>query len=394
MTLEGRFADFHLADIMQLIGLHQKSGLLALEGPDGALQVFIREGEVVGLTVERPPLDPEVAQGLVARGQLAAAKLKEALRQREGEQLLGSLLTATGAISGGGWREAAKEVLEDRLYQPFLWTEGWYRFTPQEAPDPGPGSLPPLRAENVLLEGIRRANEWPLVLQEIPSPQMVFRVGSRQGKPNPGEIRPTDVAMLKLVDGKRTVEELTLASGLGQFQAWSALAALVRANAISAVGPLPAPGAEGRPAPARPRPGRPVASRGAPRSTPAWLPPVAWAAAGVALLAILTLCRWEPLGILPLSGSAARSLDRVRGLRAEAELAELGRRTEIYRVLTGAEPGGLEALALPWGASHLPLQDPWGLPYRLAPEGGGIALLSGGPDRRMGTADDVRLDGG
>ena len=391
MALEGTFKDFHIADLLQLIGLHQKTGVLALEAAEEAIQILVRDGEVVGVQSDRPPVEPRVAAALVARGILVPAKLEEALKQqREKPQPLGPLLTASGGVPKTEWASALAAELEGRLYRPFRWKDGKYRFAAQDKVEPGEGGISPLGVDNLLMEGMRRADEWPLVLQDVPSPKMVFRVGGRQGKVNPRNIQPTDVSMLKLVDGKRTVEELVAVSGLGEFKAWSGLANLVRANAISAVGPVPAAGAEGPAAhavPARPVRRAPAPAHAAP---PAWIARVVWAAAVACLLIVLAVRGGEPLGLFPVSPGQQKSLDQVRALRAWEEMQELARRVEAVSVLTGSPPGSVEALATT-AARRSVLQDPWGQPYRLVTEGGRTSIVSSGADQRRGTADDLVL---
>jgi len=386
MALEGTFKEFHIADILQLIGLHQKSGTLDLENDEEALKLFLRDGEVVGVRADRPPVEPRVAAGLVARGILPAPKLEEALRQQaEKTQSLGSLLGAAGAVSPKEWASGMAVELTSRLYRPFRWTGGSYRFTPQATPDPGEWSLSPVGVDGLVMEGIRRADEWAVILQDVPSAGLVFRVGGRHGKLNPREIQAADVAMLKLVDGKRTVEELTALSGLGEFEAWTGLANLARANAISAVGPAPA-AAGAAPAPSLRRPlRRPAApDRAAP---PAWFGRLAWGVASACLLAVLVGFGWEPLGLVPVSPRQRSALDRVRALRAEAEIRELGREIDAVRMLTGSAPTGLDGL-LP--GRRGPVQDPWGQPYQIQTEGARVVVTSAGADRRLGTSDDLR----
>jgi hypothetical protein len=390
MALEGTFRDFHIADIIQLIGLHQKTGLLTLETAEEALQVFLRDGEVVGVRAERPPLEAKVAAPLVARGILSPAKLEEALaQQRDSPKPLGTLLAAANAVPHGDWSKALAAELETRLYRPFRWTDGKYRFVAQDAVDPGEGAVSPIRVDSLLMEGMRRADEWPQVLQDVPSPKLVFKVGGRQGKANPREIAPTDVAMLKLVDGKRTVEELVALSGLGEFEAYSGLANLVRANAVTAVGPVLPESADA--AAARPRLRPPIRRTAAAvqAAPPAWIPRAAWAGAVVWLLAVLAVGGLDPLGLFPVSAAQRAALNRVRVLRATEQMQEAARRVELVGVLTGIAPASLDVLSTVAPMGQSPVQDPWGQPYRLVAEGGRLSIVSSGADERPGTADDL-----
>jgi hypothetical protein len=195
------------------------------------------------------------------------------------------------------------------VYRPFRWTAGRYRFVP-EAVDLGEGKIGPLGAENVLMEGIRRVDEWPMILEKIPSTAMVFKVGSRAGKLNPKKVEPSEVKMLDLVDGKGTVQDLVDRSGLGEFEAMRGLASLIAAGAIASVGAVPVAAPAKAPT-VRMAPQLPAR---APAKPPLWLARLGWGLAAVWLLGSLVLFRAEPLGLLPLSAAGAKSLDRAGSL--------------------------------------------------------------------------------
>jgi hypothetical protein len=380
MALEGTFRDFHLADIVQLIGLQRKSGTLTLEGEDETLTVTFQDGAVVWAQSGRDPWERRMAHVLAVRGLVTSAQLQEALTaQKDSQKKLPTILADRGFLQKKDWESVLVQEVEEVVYRPFRWTAGRYRFVP-ETVDLAEGKIGPLGAENVLMEGIRRVDEWPMILARIPSTTMVFKVGSRVGKLNPKKVEPNEVKMLDLVDGKGTVQDLVDRSGLGEFEAMRGLASLIEAGAIAPVGPVPAA------APAKAPVVRVVTQvpARAPAKPPPWLARLGWGLATLWLLGSLVLFRAEPLGLLPLSAAGARPLDRVRSLRAQADLAELARHVEEYVASTGDFPGSLDALGKP-------LRDPWGHPYQIRRTGSGVSVVSGGPDGRIGTADDLAV---
>ncbi len=387
MALEGTFKDFHIADIVQLIGLQRKTGTLTLEGEEDTLTVIFQDGAVAWAQSTRVPWEQRIAQLLVARGLLTAAQLQETLSlQRESNKKLNVILADKGFLHQEAWDSVLALEVEEALCRPFRWTTGRYRFVSQPSVDLAEGKVGPLDTERLLLEGIRRVDEWPVIREKIPSPAMVFRVSSRPDMLQPKQIEPNEVKMLDLVDGKRTVQDLVDASGMGEFEAMRGLALLVGAGAIASIGPVPAlvetPG--GRVTltlPAR-----------APLGPPPWLPRAAWAVALAWLVLCLLLFRWEPSGLLPLSARRIGSLDRVRSIRAQADLAQLSGDLELYLATQGEYPTSLEAL----GPPGKQLFDPWGHPYqvRRLETGTGVGVVSAGPDGRIGTADDLTIGDG
>src|SRR3990172_3423095 len=303
MALEGTFKDFHVADIVQLVGLQRKTGMLTLEGEEDTLSLTFQEGAVVWVQSTRVPWEQRITGPLLARGLLKPAQLQEALTlQKETGKKLPTILAEKGFLQKKEWDSILAQEVEDAIYRPFRWPAGRYRFVSQPSVDPPEGRVGPLGAESILMEGIRRVDEWPMIRERVPSTAMVFKVGSRATKLIPKNIEPGEVKMLDLVDGKRTVQELTDASALGEFEAMRSLASLVGAGAIAPVGPIPVAVAPVEAPEIRPAPSLPAR---APAGPPVWLPRLVWALIAAWLVALLLLLRGEPPGPFPLSPAPA-----------------------------------------------------------------------------------------
>ncbi|HWU36489.1 MAG TPA: DUF4388 domain-containing protein, partial [Candidatus Acidoferrum sp.] len=333
MALEGTFKDFHIADIVQLIGLQRKSGTLTLEGQEETLTLMFQDGAVVWAQSDRTPWEKRITQVLIARGVLTPLQLQEALDvQKGGKKNLSTVLEEQGYLKKNEWNSVLVREVEEAVYRPFGWTSGRYQFLPQDSVEKGETTIGPLGAENVLMEGIRRVDEWPMILERIPSMAIVFKVGSGDGRPILNQIDPCEVKMLALVDGRRAVRELVDCSGLGEFEGMRGLAALVGSGAITPTGPVPVVTPKSpvlRPVPL---------PRRAPRVSPRWIARLTWGVAAACFLVSMIVFRTEPLGLFPVSAAHVQSLDSVRILRAQADLAELGKAVEIFQARMGEYP--------------------------------------------------------
>ncbi len=388
MALEGTFRDFHIADVMQLIGLQRKTGTLLLEGEEDSLTLLFQDGAIVAAQSARAPWEQRLARTLVRRGLLTSSHYDQVLAaQRETGHALGPLLVERGLVPAKEWEALQTIEIEEALYRPFRWRTGRYRFISQAAVEIAGGRVGPIGAEALLMEGLRRADEWPLIVEQVPGAGAVFRLATRAGKLRPSQISEAEVKMLSLVDGKSTVQELVEASGLREFEAWQGLANLVKAGAIQVVAPVPAssPAVAQAAPPPRPAPGLALGA------SPPWVGRAAWGLAALWLLFAALVFRVDPLGVIPLSGAPARSLNQVRVLRAQRELTELVGALERYTILTGVVPTSLDALVGADGSLLDRLRDPWGHLYLVRPAGGSFSVLSTGPDGRTGTPDDVIL---
>jgi len=391
MALEGTFKDFHIADIVQLIGLQRKTGTLTLEGEDDTVVVTFHEGAVVWAQSTQLSWDDRLAQLLVPRKLLTAPQLQEltAAPRDSNKKKLGLLLAERGLVPRKEWDAMLAREVEEAAYRPFGWKSGRYRFVSQPSVETPDGRIGPIPAEGLLMEGIRRVDEWPVIHERVPSRAMVLKVGGRGGRSAPKQIEPNEVKMLDLVDGKRTVQDLVDASGLGEFEAMRAMASLVSAGAISAVGPVPV--------------SKPSDAASSPRITPTlaprrpvvigrWIPYVVWTAAAAWVLVNFALFRIEPLGLFPASADRVAALDQLRANRAREDLLQLTGAVGRYAAVAGAMPAGLEALGARDPGVAARLLDPWGRAYQIqVGVGGGASVVSAGPDGRFGTPDDIGL---
>jgi hypothetical protein len=176
MALEGTIKDFGLADILQLIGLQRKTGVLTLEGSADTVTVKFLEGTVVGADTSERNLEDLLGSVLVRTGRITAAQLQETLRiQRSTLQRLGYILVKQSFISDEDLEEALRIQVTQIVYRLFRWRAGKYQFAPMDHMEYDSEHFRPLSAETILMEGARMIDEWPILERRIKSPSVVFR---------------------------------------------------------------------------------------------------------------------------------------------------------------------------------------------------------------------------
>jgi general secretion pathway protein G len=84
-----------------------------------------------------------------------------------------------------------------------------------------------------------------------------------------------------------------------------------------------------------------------------------------------------------------------RGMRthtAQLDVAAIMNGVDLYKIEKGRWPARLEAL-VPQYMKEVHL-DPWGQPYVFYQGAGGVAVVSTGPDKTLGTGDDILIERG
>lgn len=249
MALKGTLEDFSLADIFQLIGIQQKTGVLTLKRDQEIVTVSFVGGAVVGAESLRRRLEDRIGTVLVKTGQLSEAQLQEALKiQKETLNRLGNVLVDHQLIDVKALREALQTQINQTVFRLFRWGSGEYDFSQDAKIDYDKKYISPTSAENILMEGVRILDEWPMIEKGIRSFSTVFRradVEIAQSGPakEGGSTAEGAVTLNKeerivhtLVDGKRSVQEVVESSLLGEFETCRILYELINRQLLEETG--------------------------------------------------------------------------------------------------------------------------------------------------------------
>ncbi len=256
MALEGTLRDFSFADILQLISLQRKTGVLTLKSQDNVVTISFLNGRLVGASSLNQHTEDRLGLILLKRGVITDSELEAALRrQEETLQRLGRILIDHEVVPQESVREALEQQILQIVYRVFRWSDGEYHFSQETDIDYDRDLMVPMVADSIIMEGARMTDEWPFVDQRIPDRNIVFlrtdphRVFEIADEPEEVEDLafsftdlPEDTGIVvasenaltrgqhlvySLVNGRDTVHELILRSALIEFDTCKALAELV-----------------------------------------------------------------------------------------------------------------------------------------------------------------------
>jgi len=354
MALQGTLRDFALPDILQLIAMQRKTGILTMECDDDTVTVQFFQGQVVGADTRRRTLEESLGSVLVRTGKISAAQLQEALAsQRRTLQRLGYVLVKSGALSQDDLREALRIQICQILFRLFRWRDGRYSFAPMEHLEYDRELTVPVAAETLLMEAARMIDEWPIIEKRIPNPGVLFRRTAKGRESGCGQgATAEEAAILRCLDGQTTVQELVDRSAAGEFDVYRTLLDLLQRGCIEEK-----PAGEGRRSVRRPG-SRAIFER------------LALALLGASALFALATLRANPLVPWRLA-AVRRQSDDLRAYASRGRLERVERAVQMFYLDTGTVPEDLEILARGGYLERRDLLDPWGRPfaYRRAPDG-------------------------
>ncbi|MCZ6464844.1 MAG: DUF4388 domain-containing protein [Proteobacteria bacterium] len=161
MSLIGSLEDLGLGDILQIISLSQKSGVLAIRSEAGEGRILFVEGLVRGAVLKGGPDD---LRGVLVGGEIVSgAEFDEAARtSRESGVSIERVLADTVSIPSERIDSLRREAVESAVVSMFRWKIGEFSFDVREEPEPDD---PPLfletgvNAQYLAMEGSRLNDE-------------------------------------------------------------------------------------------------------------------------------------------------------------------------------------------------------------------------------------------
>ncbi len=190
----GRLADMGVVDLIQTIELSRKSGVIQFHAEGGAddgkiAAIYFRDGKVI---------DSEL-----------------------------------GSLQG-----------EDAVYRLLTWNDGDFEVVFRTVRR---REVIEMSTQGLLMEGMRRLDEWGRLLEQLPQLDARFEVDVKELSSRLGEVPDEHNAILKLFDGRRTLMEVIDASSYGDLETLEVIAKLYfegLLGEVAATAPRPKPPTE------------------------------------------------------------------------------------------------------------------------------------------------------
>jgi hypothetical protein len=263
MPLRGDLREFGVPEIFQLLEQQAKTGCLNVKTDIKELEVYFREGRIVGAFPGGTDPWDHLAGILFRVGYLSEEDVRR-LNKRQANDLtsLKEILRGETLLGPREIDVLLREHIEELLFPMFQKRRGEFFFIQDKTLQSDWELREPLAAEPLVLEGLRKSDEWPLLkkrigsFQEVPQRQLAFRGSGRlslkkrvralwhtvrgaeeedvsdwpeedsliEGEPT---LSSAEKAVYSLTDGRRNIEEIIHASLLGEFSACQAFLSLM-----------------------------------------------------------------------------------------------------------------------------------------------------------------------
>ncbi|HEY4716533.1 MAG TPA: DUF4388 domain-containing protein [bacterium] len=229
IALLGELGALSISDLFSILNITQKGGVLHIFSEDIKKSIYFRRGEIVfassNLTEER------LGHVLYRTGKITQEQLKKAESEVDSKTRFGGILLKNKFITPKDLWWGIKYQLEEIIFSIFSITSGAYIFIDGDFLPPDLTRLS-LNTQNLLMEGLKRMDEWNVIKDIIPSNNILIGIGD---EPITVELTPTLQKIISCIEGRASVGEVIKKAQLGEFNTYKLLYQLVKARVLKVV---------------------------------------------------------------------------------------------------------------------------------------------------------------
>jgi hypothetical protein len=205
--MKGELGLFSAAEILQLIAVQEKSGVLQVRSKGRTAVLFFDCGKIVSARDRRQSTSDPFLTHLLENGQITMDNLHRIIdvKKQQGGDTVEIMLAEQMADEAkvGEWLSIYAQQIVANMVK---WEIGSYEFaaTCDGMPDKRLGK--PLRLEPLLMEALRRKDEVEQIRRFLPGLETRLDIAEPDYLALP--LEQEDMAVLKLVDGDRTIDQI------------------------------------------------------------------------------------------------------------------------------------------------------------------------------------------
>jgi CheY-like chemotaxis protein len=236
-ALAGDLAIISIADVLLLLQDRGYTGVVDLSHGRARMAIYLGHGRVEFAGAQGVADEFLLGHFLSSGGHLSQDTLTKVLEERRLEcskELLGAYLCARGLLTQSGLHKAMAKQTSALVFESLRWGSGRFTFRPlEELTAQAREAALALPVDGLILEGLRRVEEWRVIEQEIGDFDMTFvRNEDKLSSYGRGELLREEAVIADLVNGKNTVRDLIQISKMGSYDVTQVLFRLLRSKLI------------------------------------------------------------------------------------------------------------------------------------------------------------------
>jgi tetratricopeptide (TPR) repeat protein len=234
MAIEGPVRELALSDLLQLLFLSRRSGNLFVRDDTGgqAVVLELEHGSLTGATGTSP--ETRLGHLLIGSGRATDGQVRRALgtQQVTPDRRLGEILAELGEVRAAEIQRHLRFQIEEAVFDLMRWKEGHLRFEEGEPRESGLIEVR-LATDALLMDAVRRLDEWAEVTASAPNPDPLPRLAiAANGASASLSLQPLEWEVLGKVDGETSLRRIARGLGRGELEVARAIYGLATAGLV------------------------------------------------------------------------------------------------------------------------------------------------------------------
>jgi hypothetical protein len=233
VSFAGNLKTVSPADIFQLIVSSKKTGALSVTNSGSRRMIYFKDGSLIFATSsDRQDLFGNI---LLKKGKITKPELEDMLKQQKDGQKLGALLVDNEILTRDEVFDCLKMQIDEIVYGLFGWKDGDFEFIEGKEP-PAEAILTELNPMNIIMEGLRRIDEWSELKKVLPAEEAIIELMPEPAmKTTQITLNKDELIVLALIGSGKRLSKIIEDSFLDQFDTSKALSNLLQ-NGLVKVG--------------------------------------------------------------------------------------------------------------------------------------------------------------
>lgn len=230
MSIRGNLREASLPDVIQLLSLGKKTGVLSVSDKKNFGDIFFRDGKIIYCSVVNR--EEKIGALLQNYGDISSKDLEKALEIQEeskNQKRIGDILIEMGFITKELLTKRIEKQITDTLFTFLTWEDGFFNFEPDIEPLSETITVE-LEADDILLEQARKIDEWSVIEKLLPTEKTVLlTTGIKNGAAN---LNPDEDYVYNLVNNRNSMKDIFERSTLGKYETGRAIYNLLKIGYI------------------------------------------------------------------------------------------------------------------------------------------------------------------
>ena len=222
MEMEGSIQEFSVPEILQFLSLHEADGVLKLKSGREEVHFGFKRGKITDALHKGEKLFHSISEYVQRTGLIPPDTFNKYMeRAKEAGLSFLEIVEKGDFLSKKNIEDIIAFKIQETTCEVLTWNDGRYSFEAGKKLYQHSAFSVEIEPNTLVMEGIRRIDEWPLIEQALPDENITLR---KLEKPEIDvEIGEDEKITLEKITDDITLHELVGISGIGKFRTYNSV---------------------------------------------------------------------------------------------------------------------------------------------------------------------------